>query len=198
MADAKKAPPPPPAEGEAPVPKKKGKLLILVAAGVLVLVLLGVGAMMLLKGGQHDDEDAEEDAPPPKEVKKKKDKKPDVPPVFVKLEPFVVRLQGEPGNEAYLQVTPELRVLDPLLAERVKQFMPKIRNDILLILAGKGATDLATPAGVKRLSNEMREAINVIIDGPKKRRKGEPEEPTDEADEDDSVQEVLFTTFIIQ
>jgi len=197
MAEAKKAPAPA-AEGEAPVPKKKGKLLILVGGAVLLLVVLVVGAMLLLKKPDHGEEEEEEEAPPPKEVKKKKDKKPDAPPVFTKLDPFVVRLQGEPGAESYVQLTPELRVLDLLLVERVKQFMPKIRNDLLLILAGKSAADLSTPAGVKRLSNEMREAINAIIDGPKKKRKGDPEEPPDEADEGDSVQEVLFTTFIIQ
>ena len=137
--------------------------------------------------------------------KKSKKDHPEVPPVFVKLEPFTVKLQTE-QQEAYLQTTPELRVLDAPISDTIKQYTPEIRHKVLLLMSGKKASDLSTPQGVQKLSNEMRVAINLIIDGPKFKSKAKgkakeeeaPAEPADHADADDSVQAVLFTSFIIQ
>jgi flagellar FliL protein len=99
-----------------------------------------------------------------------------------------------------------LRVLDAPLGDRIKQYTPEIRHRVLLILSSKKAADLANPQGVQQLSNEIRVAINRIIDGPKEGGKGKKKgaaeataaPPSDEADPDDSVQAVLFTSFIVQ
>ena len=109
MADAKKTEAP--AEGE--VPKKKSKLLIIILAAVLVLVLGGGGAAFFLMKKKADPEAEEGDDPPAKTAKAKKKKKDDhgTPPVFSKLEPFVVKLQAE-TQEAYVQAIPELKLLD--------------------------------------------------------------------------------------
>lgn len=193
-------------EGEAPPPKKKTKLLLFVIIGVLVIVLGGAGAAFFLinKKAPAADEEGGEDAATEQHSKKAKRENPDAPPVFVKLEPFTVKLQVE-QQEAYLQATPELRVVDLPVGDRVKQYMPEIRHTVLLLMSGKKASDLATPQGVQKLSNEMRDSINAIIDGPKikvkskgKPRDEVPAEPSDRADPDDSVQAVLFTSFIIQ
>lgn len=193
-------------EGEAPPPKKKTKLLLFVIIGVLVIVLGGAGAAFFLinKKAPAADEEGGEDPALEHNAKKAKRENPDAPPVFVKLEPFTVKLQVE-QQEAYIQATPELRVLDLPVGDRIKQYMPEIRHKVLLLMSGKKASDLATPQGVQKLSNEMRDSINVIIDGPKIKVKGKgkpreevPAEPADRADPDDSVQAVLFTSFIIQ
>lgn len=195
-------------EGEAPPPKKKTKLLLFIIIGVLVVVLGGGGAaFFLLKKKSAASEEDVGDEPSAKMENARKSKKdhPDAPPVFVKLEPFTVKLQTE-QQEAYLQATPELRVLDAPIGDKVKQYTPEIRHKVLLLMAGKKSSELSAPQGVQRLSNEMRVAINLIIDGPKVKSKAKgkakeeevPVEPTEHADADDSVQAVLFTSFIIQ
>jgi len=172
---------------------------------VVFIVLGGAGAAFFLtkkKAAVDDEEGGDESVHAVK--KAKKNDHPDAPPVFVKLDPFTVKLQVE-QMEAYLQATPELRVLDLPIGDRVKQYMPEIRHKVLLLMSGKKASDLSTPQGVQMLSNEMRSEINLIIDGPKTRGKGKgkakeepPAAPSDQAEPDDSVQAVLFTSFIIQ
>lgn len=186
-------------------PKKKSKLMLIVIIVVVVAALGGGGAFFLLKGGDHaaDGEEGDEPAaeePAHKKPKSKKEKGAhDAPPIFVKLEPFTVKLMSE-GQDSYLQATPELRVLDAALGDTVKAYTPSIRHKVLLILSGKKAAELSTPQGVQKLSNEVRVAINHILAPPDPRRKpkGAPEEPGDIGEPDDPVQEVLFTSFIIQ
>lgn len=192
MADAKKTEAP--AGGEAP--KKKSKLLLIIIVVVLVLVLGGGGAaFFLLKKKAADEAAAEEgDEPPAKVAKKKKKKDHDAPPVFTKLDPFVVKLQSE-AQEAYVQAVPELRLADASVAEQIKQFMPEIRHRVLLILAGKKATDLSTPEGMQILANQIRVTINATLTG-------EPPEPAsekqDHAKDDAPVQAVFFSSLIVQ
>jgi flagellar FliL protein len=119
------------------------------------------------------------------------------PPVFVKLEPFTVKLQTE-NQDAYLQTTPELRVLDAAAGEKVKQYMPEIRYRVLLILTAKKASDIGTPQGVQQLSSEMRSAINEIVGEAKRKKPAPAAAPSDKAGPDDPVQAVLFTSFIVQ
>lgn len=193
---------------EAPVPKKRGKLLLFIVIGVLVVVLAGGGAAyFLLKKKAPVDEEEGGDEPTAATAKKAKKDHPDAPPVFVKLEPFTVKLQPE-QQDAYLQATPELRVLDAPVSDRVKQYMPEIRHKVLLLLSGKKPSEITTPQGVQRLANEIRVEMNTIIDGPKIKPKAkgkaaaepvaEPPPPDDKASPDDSIQAVLFTSFIIQ
>ncbi|MDP2808796.1 MAG: flagellar basal body-associated FliL family protein [Rhodocyclaceae bacterium] len=193
-------------EAEQP-PPKKNKMMIIIIAAVLVVVLGGGAAYFLTKKkGGHEGEGEEGDEPVAEEKaaqkKPKKAAKPDAPPVFVKLDPFTVKLSAD-GQEAYLQVTPELRVLDATIGDNIKLYTPEIRHKVLLVLAAKKAVDLATPQGVQALSNEMRVTINHILEPPdprakKIKKKGQPEESGDQADPEDPVQAVLFTSFIIQ
>jgi flagellar FliL protein len=195
MAEAKKA------EGEIEaVPKKKSKLLLLIAIAVLLVVLIGGGVAYLLLSRQSADtgEAGVDAATAEEEVLVRRDE--ETPPVFVKLDTFTVKLQSE-GQEAYLQTVPELRVLDVKVDEQVKAYMPEIRHKVLLILAGKTASDLSTPQGVQQLANEIRVTINGILQPSPQRTGGRltANQPlSDRAGPEDPVQAVLFTSFIIQ
>ncbi len=187
-----------PAEGEAP--KKKGKLMLFIIIGVLVLVLVGgAGAFLLLKKKPAEGEDGEEEAPA-KSEKKKKDKKKDAHalPAFYKFDkPFTVKLQSD-GGEAYLQVDVQAKLLDATLIDQMKGFDPEIKHKVTLLLLGKKSTDLNNAQGVQKLSNEIRETINNILEPPSPKSKKSGGEPGDEADPDAPVQAILFTTFIVQ
>lgn len=194
MADAKKTEAP--AEGEAAVKPKK-KLMLFIIIGVLVLVLGGGGAAYFLMKKSHVDEEAEEgDETPVKTAKAKKKKKDEkvAPPVFTKLEPFVVKLQAE-QQEAYVQAVPELKLLEAPIADQVKNFMPEIRHKVLLILASKKASELGTPQGMQVLANQIRESINATLTG-------NPPDPAaekqDSAEADAPVQAVFFSSLIVQ
>ena len=194
MSDAKKSDAP--AEGEAP--KKKSKLLLIIIAAVLVLVLGGGGAaFFLMKKKAAAEEDAEEaDAPPAKAVKEKKKKKDAhaAPPVFVKLDPFVVKLQGENQQENYVQAVPELKLAEALIADQIKHYTPELRHKVLLILAGKKANELSTPEGMQKLANQIRVTINSVLSGEK------PKDGADKQDDDEKgpVIAVFLSSLIIQ
>lgn len=192
MSDAKTA--------DAAPPKKKGKLFLIIGIVVLVLAIGGAAAVMLMKKSHSgDEEDGEEAAETHKPEKKEKSEKKGAP-VFVKLDAFTVRLQNE-GADSYLQAVPELRVLDAHVAEDVKVYTPEIRHKALLVIAAKQPADVNNPEGVQKLANELRVAINAILNPPpksKKKKTEEVEEISDTAEPDDPVQAVLFTSFIVQ
>lgn len=193
MADKK-----PEASDSAP-PKKKTKLLLFIVIGILLLALAGGGAAFyLMKKNANVDE--EEDGEVVTKPEKKSKHEPEAPPIFVRLEPFTVKLQVE-QQDAYVQATPELRVLDAPVGDRVKQYMPAIRHKVLLLMSGKKSSELSTPQGVQALSDEIRAAVNGILDG-QKSAKGKHAEaapvPKETVGPHDSVQAVLFTSFIIQ
>lgn len=189
-------------EGAAP-PKAKSKMLLFIGIGVLVLALVGGGAAFMLmkkkpaEGEEGDEEVAEETS----HGHGKKDDGKHVPPVFVKLETFTVRLQNE-GQDSYLQVVPELRVLDAHMGDTVKQYNPEMRHRALLLMAAKTPQELNTPAGVEQLAKELRAAFNKILAPPPPKKKGkkkeEEEEDLDTVDPSAPVQAVLFTSFIVQ
>ncbi|OIQ93323.1 flagellar basal body-associated protein FliL [mine drainage metagenome] len=181
-----------PAKQEEPVahkaPRKKWLLIIVV---VLVVVLaLGGGGVWWLRMRQSN---AAIEGSASKGVAASN--RSDAVPVFVRLEPFTVKLQSDPErSEQYLQMVPELRVLDASIGEKVKLYMPEIRNRILLLLSSKKPSDLSTPQGMEALSAELRSQINQIIDG-------SPQGAVPAAAKarpDDPVQSVLYTSFIIQ
>lgn len=192
MSDAKPA--------DAAPPKKKGKLFLIIGIVVLVLAIGGAAAVILMKKSHSgDEEEGEEAAETHKSSKAEKSEKKG-PPVFVKLDAFTVRLQNE-GSDSYLQAVPELRVLDAHVAEDVKVYTPEIRHKALLVISAKQPADINNPAGVQKLANELRVAINAILNPPpknKKKKAEEPEEISDTAEPGDPVQAVLFTSFIVQ
>lgn len=192
MADAKKTDDA--ATGEAP--KKKSKLIIIIVAAVLVLVLGGGGAAFFLMKKKAADAEAEESEEPPAKAAKDKKKKKDAhaaPPVFTKLEPFVVKLQAE-AQEAYVQAVPELKLADAPIADQIKAFMPEIRHKVLMILAGKKASELTNPAGMQTLANQIRVMINATLTSEK------PDVAKEKLDQDDEapVQAVFFSSLIVQ
>lgn len=187
MADAKKTVAP--ETGEAPK-KGKSKLLIIVLAAVLVVVLGGGAAFLLLKPAPSD-EDAE--AGEPKSARAQQRADISGPPVFAKLDPFVVKLQSD-GHDAYVQAVPELRLTEAKVADQIKAYMPKIRHQVLLILASKNAAELSNPAGMQALANQIREAINATLED----RRPDPAKEQPDNYKDGPVIAVFFSSLIVQ
>lgn len=181
-----------PAEEGVEPPKKSKKLLIIIVAAVLLLVLAGGGAFMMLSKGDHaeDDEEVAEESAKPKKKDKKKDAKAAAP-VFVNLETFTVNLIPEVGDQ-YLQVVLSLELDDVAADADLKAQMPKIRNNIMLLLSSKKPSELLPKEGKEQLAEALKDEINSVIQPPTKNKKGELIAP------DGPVKSVLFTSFIIQ
>lgn len=181
-----------PAEEGVEAPKKSKKLLIIIVAAVFLLVLVGGGAFMMLSKGAPADEDEEatEETAKPKKKDKKKDAKAALP-VFVNLDTFTVNLIPEVGDQ-YLQVVLSLELEDVAAEADLKAQMPKIRNNIMLLLSSKKPSELLPKEGKEQLAEALKDEINTVIHPPAKNKKGELVAP------DGPVMSVLFTSFIIQ
>ena len=168
MATAKKASKEDDATGEAK-PKKKLTLIIAIVA-LLLVGALGGGAAWYFLGNKPAGGEAEVKPEPPK------------PPVFSALDPFVVNLQPEMG-EQYLQVAMTLQVAEQLQADQIKLYMPMIRSRLLVLLSSKQASALMSPDGKAKLAEEIIATLN---------------EPFAPSGPPLGVSSVFFTAFVIQ
>ncbi len=170
---------------EATPPKKSKKLLIMIIAAVVLVLALGGGtaAWLMMKNHGADDGDEEEVATETAKPGKKKAGK-EALPVYVAMDAFTVNLAPEAGDQ-YVQLVLSLEVAEAPVGDRIKTFTPKIRNNVMMLLSGKKASELLTKEGKEKLAAEIRDQMNEILaPGAKK--------------DDAPVKEVLFTSFIIQ
>ncbi|MDO8893239.1 MAG: flagellar basal body-associated FliL family protein [Sulfurimicrobium sp.] len=98
---------------------------------------------------------------------------------YAKLETFTVNLQG---LTQYLQLDISLKVADPKIAESIKGWSPVIRHELILVLSSQNGEELATLAGKKKLSGQIKAAINKVL----------------KLDAKEGVTDVLFESFVIQ
>jgi flagellar FliL protein len=184
------------AEGAVPVKAGKKKLLIILLAVVLLLAAAGGGLVFWLKARAHAALEAEEaeagnDAPGVTTMAKRD---PKAVPVFVALDNFTVNLADREA-ERYAQIGISLELNDAKAGERIKVFMPAIRNNILMVLAHKRSSDLLERAGKEKLAEEvLRETERALGLEP-----ATPGKPAAKAsDEPRPVRAVHFSNFIIQ
>lgn len=153
------------ADGAAPAGGGKKKLIIIIAAVVVVLLLLGGGAafyFMQQKAAaqaaalaEEDGGDTADEHAPDAHAKAEKPERPEHAPTFVPLDPFVVNL-ADKEVDRFAQVGLSLQVEEAPVADEIKNYMPAIRNAILLILSHKTSADLLSPEGKETLAKEIR------------------------------------------
>jgi len=161
------------------------KLIIIIVA--LLLVLGGGGgaaAWYFLHAKNADAAHEEEEEAPAKPKHKASKKGHSGAPEYVVVEPFTVNLQpGEGGADQYLQLAFTLEVGGPEEGKTVKDNMAKVRSRMLLLLSSKHAQDLKSPEGKVQLAREIIAQLK---------------EPFEDRGEPQDIQDVLFTSFIIQ
>jgi flagellar FliL protein len=181
-------------EGAVPVKAGKKKLVVIVLVLVLLLAAAGGGVVLWLKARAHaaalaeDNEGGAEHA----DAKGVRKRDPNVVPVFLALDNFTVNL-ADRESERYAQIGISLELPDAKAAERIKQFMPAIRNNILMVLAHKRSTDLLDREGKEKLAAEVLQeterALGVDPAAPGKAGEDASQRP---------VRAVQFSNFIIQ
>ena len=160
------------AEAEAPVRRKSRRLAPLLA--VMVLAGAGAGAwygMVRDLGPMPFEKD-------PMAAKKAGKKAQG----FITLEPFTVNLQDR-DRERYLQLGVVLETNDSTAADAVKQKMPVIRSQILLLLSSKKGEELQGTEAKEKLALDIIAQARVPLEG---------EAP------DRGIERVYFSSFIVQ
>ncbi|MCE2689259.1 MAG: flagellar basal body-associated FliL family protein [Rubrivivax sp.] len=139
-----------------PKKSKKKLFLILGVAAVLVLGLAGGGAFFYMKKKAAAEAEAlaeaEADGTAAPKVAKR-DRK--VKSAFVALDTFTVNLADRDADR-YAQVQLSLELNDEGATQLIKNFMPVIRNNILLVLSHKKAAELLEKDGKIKLSEEIK------------------------------------------
>ena len=190
------APAPAAAPAEAVKPAKSKKLLIIV---VVALVIVAGGAFAAWKYVQStraaaDAADGQEVVHAHVEAKG--------PPTFLPLENMVVNL-ADPGGERMAQIGITISLADAHAADKVKAYLPIIRSEILKLIAAHTSVELLTREGKDTLEKEIMRAVSkplgfdVEADAEPAQKKSAKKTKADPA-EDNPVQGVLFSSFIVQ
>jgi flagellar FliL protein len=150
MAEPEESAPPPAAN------RSRRKLVVLGAAAGLLLLGGGAAAAYLsglLGGGQApEDGQAAPDAPRPKAQA-----------LYIPIDPpFTVNLTAGDSTR-YLQTTIELLTRDPAVEGAVKQHLPVVRDNLVMLLSSRDARDLATPEGREQLRGDALKAIQDVL-----------------------------------
>lgn len=177
--------------GQAPAKSKK---LFVIGAVVALLVIVGAAvALFLVNQSRHHEED--EGASSKATV---------VVPTFLPMENMVVNL-ADPGGDRFAQVGITLELQDEKTAGLVKQYMPSIRNGVLMLISQRTSDELLQREGKEKLAAD----ILVEVSRPLGFKAGSTararEESAEESDDEDRprrrqspVRRVLFSSFIIQ
>lgn len=186
-------------------PKKGGVLkIVAILFGGLLIVATAVGVtLLILDSGESDpgfdigdavanptiDSLAKGSKTGKRKTNKKKAKKtakkkqPTRPAVYLPLDPaFTVNFESA-GNVHYLQISMEVMARDPLVIEGVKNHLPLIRNNILLLLSDLSYEKISSREAKEKLRTSTLEVIKQSL---RKETKNS------------QVEDVYFTSFVMQ
>lgn len=162
----------PPAEGGAG--KGRIKLIIILVLGFLLAVGASVGGtwFFLSRGAKPAE------APPPAEASSGKK-----PALYEPLAPSFVVNFNQGGRQRYLQVSVALMGRDQAQLDALKEQMPLVRNQLVMLFSSQNFDSLTTPVGKEMLRQQATASIQELA----KKATGQL-----------AVEQVLFTNFVLQ
>ena len=116
----------------------------------------------------------------PDAASKEAEEEPQKAPVYLALETFTVNLQD---GEQFMQIDITLQVPDQAQADTIKLHMPRVRSRLLALLSSRHADELVSAADKLKLAQEIQAQVMQPFDP-----EGKPQQ----------VDDVLFTSFVIQ
>ncbi len=170
--------------------KGGGKKVLLIASGAMLLLvasILGTFLITRMLAGGHAASSAATGTAPVQPAPKPK-LAPTQPrntkqELYLALDPpFVVNFQGQNAMH-FLQVTIEVMAHEPAAIKDVKEYMPHIRNNLVMLLSNQSSADLSTLAGKEKVRTEALAEIQKIL----QQETGSPQ-----------VYAVYFTSFVMQ
>lgn len=163
-------------EEKAAAPKKSKKLLIIIIIVVLILGGAGAGGVFFLRAkaakeakekikktaaDKHGDQkkDGEKDKEHGSEEEGEEAAAEDHkkgPPIYVPLDRFTFNLaEANPEKTGIAQIEMQVEVSNDKVGEQLKNIMPAIKNDILMLLTGSTEASLSTVEGKKKVAEEI-------------------------------------------
>lgn len=176
----------------------KGKLIMIIVLVVLLTTGVLIGVLFFtgnLGGGGDTSKEAEADGSSnDKEVEELVIK----PAFYYDLAPaFVVNFEDK-IHAAYLQIEMQLMVRDRAVNDQIIKHMPVIRNNILLILSAEKFEEVKTRQGKEVLQAKVLQAVREIV-GPAMKEELQKDSEEELEDKDvPNVEQVYFTSFIMQ
>ncbi len=150
----------------------KGKLLIII--GIVLVISLAVAAYFLFFGDDKKTEDTKEEV----EVVEKKE-----PPEYIGFpQPITANLPGASKNRT-VQIKMTFMVRGSDSVAEVKKHMPRLKNDVLMLVSQQTADILQTPEGRVELQAKALETVQQTLT----ELVGKP-----------LVEKVLFVNFVMQ
>ncbi len=165
---------------------KSKKVIVFGAIAALLVVVIAAAALFFANQSKSDP--YAEDAPA---------KKVALVPTFLPLENMVVNL-ADPGGERYAQIGITLELQDEATATTVKQYMPSIRNGILMLVSQRTADELLQREGKEQLAADILREVTRPMGWDKKRVEQDDDEFETPRRRANPVRRVLFSSFIIQ
>lgn len=150
-------------------------LVISLVASVIMSGVVGAGVYLLVTGGQNAPAGENPD-------EQSIEKKPSGPPIYYEIsDPFIVNLAEEPGR--FLQVSVQMMAYEQEVIDAVERHMPVIRNNLLLLFSSQTLERINTREGKENLRQQAIEEVREVLD--------EQSEPA-------ALENVLFTSLVVQ
>ena len=114
---------------------------------------------------------------------------------------------SDPGGDRFVQIGITLELADEKTATTVKQYLPSIRNGILMLVSQRTAEELLERDGKERLAADVLNEVSAPLgygNQAKAKKRSRDEDAEDEDGErrrspgKNPVRRVLFSSFIIQ
>jgi flagellar FliL protein len=171
---------------KAPKKNKRGLIKwLLIGFGIVLLVGVSVGtSIFVMKSimSAPAEKVADKNGDTKAKAEKTKHKEPKVA-IYYKFDPpFVVNIQGQSGSR-FLQLTLEAMTYDQAVTTDIDQYMPVIRNNILLLLSNLAYEQVSTLEGKQKLRADILKEIQKVL----KDKIGKP-----------GVEEVYLTSIVMQ
>lgn len=177
-----------------PAPVKNSKKLIIIVAIIGVLAIVAAAAYIWLLQKQHQQNNGMygEDEAPAAAV---------AAPTFLPLDNMVANL-SDPGGDRFVQLGITLELADEKTALTVKQYLPSIRNGILMLVSQRTADELLTREGKEKLATDILAEVSAPLgygaNAKRRERDDDAEEDSPRRARKSPVRRVLFSSFIIQ
>ncbi|NKQ11851.1 flagellar basal body-associated protein FliL [Pseudomonas sp. SST3] len=157
--------------------KGKLKLIILIVLGLLLAVGLSVGSTFyfMTRGAseQSSAEAVDTQAAPQRQAA-----------IYETLAPaFIVNFTNTKGRQRYMQVSVALMSRDQAALDALKEHMPLLRNQLVMLFSSEDFATLATPVGQEMLRQKATASVQALAE----KEIGKL-----------AVEQVLFTNFVLQ
>ena len=152
----------------------KKKIIIIVVAALLIIAG-AVGVTLMLLGGDEDKAEDAGDEVVAEDVASTETH-------YLPLDKMVITF-AQTGGAKFLQIEMQLMAHDEAVLEVIKEHMPVVKNDLLVLLSGQSSAQLRSLEGKEALRGEVLTAVQKIV--------------TDNAGLK-GPQAVYFTSFVMQ